>query len=143
MNLIVAFKAIIVAIACFAAASVRADDSCIAAYGAPAVGQFLRDLQKAVAADDRKQVVQMVEYPITIKVGNKPVRLRKRSELLKLYDVAFDEKVKGFLAKQKFSGLFCNWRGIMVGRGEIWINTAENSHALKIIAINNNPPWSP
>ena len=121
---------------------VQAQTSCIDAYGASNVSSFLADLQKSVAADDRKHVASLVRYPITIMVKGKRVSLHTQEQLLKYYDVAFDSKVKGFLAKQRFPDLFCNWKGIMIGRGEIWFNSAEN-WPLRIIAINNHPPWSP
>jgi hypothetical protein len=120
-----------------------ADDQCIAQFGSAAVKQFLRDFQAAVATDDRSRVAQMVEFPISIQVSGKPKRLRNRSELLKYYDVAFDTKVKGLIAEQQFNELFCNWQGIMIGRGEIWVNKVSSSRQFRIIAINNNPPWSP
>lgn len=118
-------------------------DQCIRGYGADSVQQFLDDLQHSVAADDRAHVVGMVHFPIRITVAGKPLTLRSKDQLLKYYDVAFDSKVKGFIAKQKFSALFCNWQGIMIGRGEIWINSTGNSSRLKIVTINNAPPWSP
>jgi hypothetical protein len=88
-------------------------------------------------------VTLMVRFPIRIVAEGKPLTLRDRGQLLKYYDVAFDSKVKAFIAKQKYSDLFCNWKGIMIGRGEIWINTVGKSFRLRIVAINNNPPWSP
>jgi hypothetical protein len=119
------------------------ENQCIQAYGSASVEHFLTDLQHFVAVDDRPRVAQMVHFPIRITVDNEPLRLQNQDQLLKHYNVAFDPKVKGFIAKQKFSELFCNWKGIMVGRGEIWINTIGKSSQLRIIAINNNPPWSP
>ncbi len=119
------------------------DDQCIRDYGAASVEQFLEDLQHSVAADDRAHVADMVRFPIRITVAGKPLTLRTRDQLLKYYDVAFDSKVKGFIAKQKFSELFCNWQGIMIGRGEIWINVAGKPSRLRIVTINNAPPWSP
>jgi len=119
------------------------EDACIRAYGVASVEQFLGDLQHSVAVDDRAHVAEMVRFPISITVERKPVTLRNRDQLLKYYNVAFDAKVRGFIAKQKISGLFCNWRGIMIGRGEIWISTSGRPSRLRIIAINNNPPWSP
>ena len=32
-----------------------------------------------------------------------------KNQLLEYYNVAFDAKVRGFIAKQKVSDLFCNW----------------------------------
>jgi hypothetical protein len=125
------------------ATSAVADDDCIAVYGSIAVKNFLHQLQVAVATDNRAQVVSMVRLPINIEIAGKQTRLRYQSELLKYYDVAFDPKVKGFIAKQKFEDLFCNWQGVMIGRGEIWINSVGKPSRLKIITINNDPPWSP
>jgi hypothetical protein len=116
---------------------------CIRAYGAASVEQFLPGLQHSVAVDDRAHVVEMVGFPIKITVEGKSRTLRNKNQLLEYYNVAFDAKVRGFIAKQKVSDLFCNWQGIMIGRGEIWINTVSGSSRLRIIAINNNPPWSP
>lgn len=121
---------------------VQARPSCIDNYGGSNVSAFLADLQKSVAAGDRQHVVSLVRFPITIMVNGKRVSLHTQEQFLKYYDVAFDSKVKGFLAKQQFSDLFCNWKGIMIGRGEIWFDRVKNG-PLCIIAINNNPPWSP
>jgi hypothetical protein len=118
-------------------------DQCIRAYGTTTVEEFLKDLQHFVAADDRTHVAELVRFPIRITVSGKPLTLRSKNQLLKYYNIAFDPKVKGFIAKQRFSDLFCNWQGIMIGRGEIWINTTGKSSRLRIITINNNPPWSP
>jgi len=107
------------------------------------VEQFLQDLQHSVAVDDRARVVEMVGFPIKITADGKSRTLRNRNQLLAYYNVAFDAKVRGFIAKQKVSELFCNWKGIMIGRGEVRINTSGRSSRLRIIAINNNPPWSP
>ena len=83
----------------------------------------------------------MVKLPIVIKIAGTPSKLTNRSELLKYYEVAFDSRVKAFIAKQRFSDLFCNWKGIMIGHGEIWISTVGRSKNLKIIGSNGNLPW--
>ncbi len=93
--------------------------------------------------DDRTHIAEMVRFPIRITVSGKPLTLRSKDQLLKYYNVAFDPKMKGFIAKQRFSDLLCNWQGIMIGRGEIWINTTGKSSRLRIITINNSPRWSP
>ncbi|MGB7598749.1 MAG: hypothetical protein WBM24_00475 [Candidatus Sulfotelmatobacter sp.] len=119
------------------------DDPCIRAYGTASVEHFLADLQHSVAVDDRAHVAEMVRFPISITVEGKALTLRNKDQLLKYYNVAFDTKVKGFIAKQEVSKLFCNSQGVMIGRGEIWINTGGGKPSqLKTVAINNNPPWS-
>jgi hypothetical protein len=89
------------------------DTSCLRAYGTAPVHHFLQELQRSVAIDDRAHVAQMVRFPISIRVGEKPLTLRNKQQLLKYYAVAFDPKVKAFIAKQKFSNLFCNWKGMV------------------------------
>lgn len=121
----------------------RADDQCINAYGSASVRTFLQELQTAVARNERAHVASLIKFPITIEIEGQRTKLSSRKQFLKYYDVAFDAKVKGFIAQQKFDSLFCDWKGIMIGRGEIWINAIGNPAILKIIAINNNPQWSP
>ncbi len=98
-------------------------DECIRAYGATDVERFLVDLQHSVALDDRIHIAGMIRFPIKILVDSKPLTLHDKQDFLKYYDVAMDSRVKGFIRKQKFSEFFCNWQGIMIGRGEIWINS--------------------
>ena len=119
------------------------DDPCIGAYGAASVEQFLPDLQNSVAVDDGAHVVEMVGFPIKITADGKSRTLRNKNQLLEYYNVAFDAKVRALSATQKVSELFCNWKGIMIGRGEIWVNSGGRSSRLRIIAINHHPPWSP
>jgi hypothetical protein len=93
----------------------QAQNACVDAYGSAAVSSFLSDLQKSVAADDRGRVASLVKFPIAIVIKGKRTLLHTRQDLLKYYEVAFDTKVKSFIAKQQFSDLFCNWKGIMIG----------------------------
>ena len=125
------------------ATSSPADDRCIATYGTNGSEVFFTNCKRPVAADNRARVVRMVRFPIDIMIAGNRTHLKNRSELLKYYDVAFDPKVKGFIGTQKFEDLFCNWQGVMIGRGEIWVDDVGKPPTLKITAINNNPPWSP
>jgi len=116
-----------------------AEDACVSSYGSDKVQAFLADLQQAVASDKRADVAKMVAYPIKIRVNEKATTLRDQNNLVKYYDTAFNANVKQALAKQEFSNLFCNWQGMMVGDGQIWINTDGKSANLRITAINNAP----
>ena len=134
---------LLLVLAGFAPCASGQGDPCIRAYGAASVEQFWRDLQNSVVVDDRARVVEMVGFPIKINADGRSRTLRNKNQLLAYYNVAFDAKLGGFIAKQKVSELSCNRKGIMIGRGEIWISTGGRSSRLRIIAINNNPPWSP
>ena len=84
-------------------------DPRIRAYGAASVEQFLQDLQHSVAVDDRARVVEMVGFPIKITADGKSRTLRNKNQLFEYYNLAFDARVRGFIAK--VSERFCNLEG--------------------------------
>ena len=91
---------------------------------------FLADLQSAMKRDDRKRVARMVHYPLRF-YGKGRGKIRSSAELLRRYDEIF-LPVKEVVLIQKPENLFCNWKGIMIGRGEIWFDE-------KIVTVNR--PW--
>jgi hypothetical protein len=104
---------------------------------ATAAEKFFLDLQTIVAKDDRQAVANAINYPITVKVKGRRVKLRSKAELLRQYAVVFNQQVKQALAKQQASDLFVNYQGVMIGNGQIWFNQLPNNKGFKIIAVNN------
>lgn len=102
-----------------------------------AVERFLHDLQEAVSKNERAKVASMIAYPIKVHVGRHRAVVRNKSDLLRKYDLVFNQKVKEALKKQQAYDLFVNWQGVMVGDGEIWFNQMVRGRSIKIIAINN------
>ena len=99
--------------------------------------KFFRNLQEAVAKDDRAKVASMISYPITVMIGGRKVKLRRRADLLRRYNFVVNRKVRRAVAKQKAEDLFVNWQGVMIGDGEIWFNQLYGTKLIKVIAINN------
>jgi hypothetical protein len=60
-----------------------------------------------------------------------------------MYNRIFNKKVTEAVERQSYDSLFKNWRGVMIGNGEIWFTTAspvENDPTkdiIYIIGINN------
>jgi hypothetical protein len=102
--------------------------------------RFLTELQRAVAAGERAKVARMVLYPLRVRINRRRVVLRGPRQFLARYDALLNEHVKGVLAEQKFEGIFRNWQGYMVGRGEIWFEQLADTGEFKVIAINNTEP---
>jgi hypothetical protein len=103
--------------------------------------KFLAALQRAVAADDRRQVSRMVLYPLRTRVGRRRVVLRGPRDFQRRYEALFNRHVKALLAAHKPGDeLFRNWQGFMLGRGEIWFEQLADTGEFKIIAINNTEP---
>ena len=102
--------------------------------------RFLAGLQQAVAAGDRRKVARMVLYPLRTRIRGRRVVLRGPRQFLARYDALFNPHVKSVLAAQKFEGIFRNWQGYMVGRGEVWFEQLADTGEFKIIAVNNTAP---
>jgi hypothetical protein len=101
---------------------------------AESVDKFFLELKTAVEKNERDKVVLLVDYPINVLIKGRRTRLRNKAELLKNYNLVFNEKVKQVLAKSSAPS-FVNYQGVMIGDGEIWFNLIKDK--LKITAINN------
>ena len=105
---------------------------------------FLSAVQEAVANDNQKALSSMVAYPITlVDLKGKKVKVRNVKEFLRFYPTTATGKWKGAVHRQRYEDLFCNWRGIMIGRGELWFSGICKDQTLghcqlKIVALN---PW--
>ena len=101
--------------------------------------RFLRHLQEVVRQGKRREVAALIDFPITVRIAGGPTQLRRKSDLLKHYDAIFNSRVRGKLKTQRASNLFVNWRGVMIGNGEIWFNQMPGGDKapLKITAVNN------
>ncbi len=98
-------------------------------------GAFLRSLQKALASDDRKRVLSMVEYPIAAWAGDRDVKFESATRLLPSYERVFTARLKRTIAEARVQCLFTNWQGAMVHDGEVWFRPVAG-HGLRIIKIN-------
>jgi hypothetical protein len=107
-----------------------------------AVAAALAALQSAVAADDRAAVAALVVYPFsTYNNGTVVKTYTDANALLADYDLLFPASVRAIIAASVPGNVFVNAHGVMLGNGEIWMNTNGDSGALKITAI--NPPPAP
>jgi hypothetical protein len=97
---------------------------------------FFRDFQSAVRATDRRRVCSMVDYPIAVVLSGHPVKFANARQLSRSYDLVFNSKVRNAVLQQAPSRLRPNWRGLIVGDGEIWFTKEADSDAFKVIAIN-------
>ncbi|MBS7535952.1 hypothetical protein KHC28_20065 [Ancylobacter sonchi] len=98
---------------------------------------FFEALKKAVAADDRTAVAGMVDYPLRTKIGGKTTTVRNAKGLIASYDKILTPKVRQVVAAQNYADLFANWRGVMIGNGEIWFSGIGDKGRVAIIAVNN------
>ena len=98
--------------------------------------QFFGKLQKAVAANDKKAVAAMVDYPFQVRVGGKALKIRDAAHFVADYDKVVTAKIKNAVARQTYADLFANWQGVMIGDGEVWFSGIGEKNDIRIIAIN-------
>lgn len=79
-------------------------------------------LQKAVSAHDANAVAGLVSYPIGVKVHGKEVHIKTAKDFAQHYDGIMTPAITKAITSQKYEDLFVNYKGIMFGNGQIWIN---------------------
>lgn len=106
------------------------------------VEEFAKQVKLAIISGDKKWLSLNVSYPIKTSLnGKKQIIIRNQRQFIEQYDRIF---YSGFVKKAKqleYFDMFINFRGAMMGDGEIWINCIDidgrNKCELRITAINN------
>jgi hypothetical protein len=62
---------------------------------------FLRDLQRAVARDDRAAVSALVQYPLTVFAGGIRIPIVDAEALRQNYDVVFSPALKTLILRRR------------------------------------------
>ncbi|MDR7219774.1 hypothetical protein [Aminobacter aminovorans] len=88
-------------------------------------------LQKAVAAHDAAGVAELVSYPIGVSVNGKEMHIRSAKAFAENYDGIFTPSITKAVTDQKYADLFVNYKGIMFGDGQVWINGICHDNACK------------
>ncbi|TVX93630.1 hypothetical protein [Paenibacillus agilis] len=84
--------------------------------------QFLSDLKKEVAANNKKAVAGMIDYPLNVNKNGKTTKIKTKQQFIKQYNKIMTKEVKQKLLAQKADRVFVNAEGVMIGDGEMWIS---------------------
>jgi pyruvate/2-oxoglutarate dehydrogenase complex dihydrolipoamide acyltransferase (E2) component len=82
----------------------------------------IRDLQAAVAADDAARVASLVQYPISADIGGKKTTLKTENDFVARYQELMTPDIRKAIVDTKYGDLFVNYKGVMFGSGQAWIN---------------------
>ena len=108
---------------------------------APRVATFLKQLQGAVALDNRLKVASLIDFPLKARIDGEEVTIRNDSEFQARYTRIFDASLKQAIAAAKVETLFANQQGVMFDNGRVWFRpVVERKNALKVVAINEPGP---
>jgi len=93
---------------------------------------FMQTAVTRILAKDKQWVSQHTFFPLeTSYLGKKGVTIRNAAQLLAAYDKVFYPEYLARLRSVCFCGLFHNYRGLMVGRGELWIGQVPSASGKK------------
>ena len=92
---------------------------------------FLDALKSAVHDGDKARVASMVHFPVKIYTLNHGYRtIHNASELQAQYDRVFDSTIRAAVLRQVPSCMFANYRGVMVGDGEVWARDFDGTYLI-------------
>ena len=107
--------------------------------------EFHNRLVEAVSRDDRAALANMAHYPLRQNHNGVTTEYHNQADFIEDYPIIFNEAVCAAVLGQDFSELFANYKGIMYGRGELWVSElcvdysprdTCNTWAVRIYSIN-------
>ena len=106
-------------------------------YSKSEVEQFAKEVREFIIAEDWERLSEYVVYPITM-AG---VTYEDSTSFLAApFGTQLDERSIESIRNESCSDMFCNYAGIMMGNGEVWIGEVLNedysSAGLHVIGLN-------
>lgn len=104
------------------------------------VEKFMAQVKSAILKGDKHWLANNIHYPVSINLDGKRINIRNVEQFLSGSDGIFSKVFKENIEEACLCNLFYNHQGVMLGGGEVWINSFKTSSGiprLLIIAINN------
>lgn len=103
-----------------------------------------RQLQQAVAGNDRAAVAALIDYPFTARIDGKAVTLRDRDAFVREYERILTPAIAAAITSQRYAELMVSQRGVMFGSGQAWLNGICRDNAcaraeVRVVAIQPAP----
>ena len=106
-------------------------------YSKSEVEQFAKEVRECILAENWEGLSEIVAYPITmagVTYGD------STSFLVAPFGTQLDENSMESIRNESCTDMFCNYAGIMMGNGEVWIGEVLNedysSAGLHVIGLN-------
>ena len=82
----------------------------------------IRGFQTAVANGEKNEIAAMVLYPFTATIDGKKQEIKDAAAFVADYDKIVTPDIAKVIRDQKYADLFVNYKGVMFGEGQAWIN---------------------
>jgi hypothetical protein len=101
--------------------------------------EIFRNVKDLAAKDDKQGLAEYVLYPMLLNKDGKSEKIADRKAFITNYDRIFTMDVKAALQAQKTEKLFANYKGVMVGEGQLWFGVTDKGD-VGITAVNLSAP---
>jgi hypothetical protein len=83
--------------------------------------QVITAFQTAVRAHDAKAVAALVHYPLKVTIGTSTRTIKSAGKFAARYDSIITPAIAEAVQDEDFADMMVNSRGVMLGRGEVWV----------------------
>jgi hypothetical protein len=101
--------------------------------------EIFSNVQDLAAKDDKQGLAEYVLYPMLLNKDGKNEKIADQKAFIANYDRIFTMHVKAVLQHQKTEKLFVNYKGVMVGEGEVWFGVTDKDD-IGIQSVNLSTP---
>lgn len=95
----------------------------------------IRQLQQAVTANDTEAVAALVAYPFVTVRDGESLKVADAAAFVREYDRIMTPAIADTIKRQKYSQLMVNYKGVMFGNGEAWVNGICQDAACKDVDV--------
>ena len=95
----------------------------------------IRQLQQAVAKNDQAAVAALVSYPFVTVRDGESLKVADADAFVREYDRIMTPAIAEAIKRQKYSQLMVNYKGVMFGNGEAWVNGICKHDACKDVDV--------
>ena len=117
----------------------RVGESCdLSITGSPGRVGFLafdRELRVALSMQDPVVVSFLVDFPLRVNHAGTSISIEEAATLRARFQEILPEVVRSDVLGQDPETFFCNWTGLMYGKGEIWIRATDQRYTVSAINL--------
>jgi hypothetical protein len=113
----------------------------------PEARAFFTQLQQRFRANDRRDIANLVEYPLLTTLHGRKTRIRNRTNLLSHFDEIFDTGIRCALLGSTDQDVWGNSHGFTIqydgNIGRIWfdgfLGPNQSTYQYRLMTVNNGP----
>lgn len=96
--------------------------------------ELVKFTESLKTADSAATLSQMISYPLRVnKSSNKHFMIKSESELKARFKEVFSKKILTVIHSQDPKATFCNYQGLTIGDGAVWINKKNGKTGIYVV----------